>query len=170
MGATCVRCNSHYRCTNARVVTRSSKCSICADDRPSDCYAMMGPGYVHGGGYGGGSLIGSIMSVLFLFVLVCAVASCFRGAAMSDPVVVTGMPAGGMQMGQPGYGAYPGGQTVVYQQGGYGYGGGGVATGAAAGFVGGVLVGEALDAGHGCYGGGYGGGYGGMGGGYGADE
>ena len=44
-------------------------------------------------------------------------------------------------------------------------GGGGLAAGAATGFVGGMLVGEALDVGDHGYG--YGGGYGGYGGGYG---
>lgn len=166
MGATCVRCNSHFRCTNSRTVTRASKCSICADDRPSDCYAMMNGPMYHS--TGGGSFIGSLFSLVFLVALVCLVASCFRGATAAEPVVV-GVPAG---PGGPGYpGGYPGGVTVV--QPGYGgcYGGGcgGVAGGAAAGFVGGMLVGQALDHGGGYCGGGYGcgGGYcgGDMGGG-----
>lgn len=110
MGASCVRCASHWRCTNSRMVSRASKCSICADDRPSDCYGMS---YGHGSYHGGSSLGSSIMSTIFFVVLICAIGSCFynRGQA----VVVEGVPTGGVRracriqcLGLAGMGGVPG--------------------------------------------------------------
>jgi len=158
MGASCVACGNIWKCTRSTYVTRTSKCSICRDDPVRECMFSHRSGY--GGHYGGSSFI----SVLFLLLVLCAIAACFfYGGQQEEVVVVQGGPQYGQPIGMPG-------QTVVVQGGGYGYGpGAGMATGAAAGFVGGMMVGEALDHGGGYgYGGGYGGGgYGGgdMGGG-----
>ena len=51
-GASCVACGSHWRCSNSRVVTRSTRCSICATDPPFECgrYGSYGVSY-HPGAY-----------------------------------------------------------------------------------------------------------------------
>lgn len=91
MGATCVRCSSHWKCTNSRSVSRASKCSICADDKPTDCYGMSYGHRGYGGSYGGSST----MSLIFLVVLFCAIASCFNNQR-GQAIVVEGVPAGGV--------------------------------------------------------------------------
>ena len=40
LGGTCVQCATSWRCSRERVVTGGARCSICAADRPSDCYTM----------------------------------------------------------------------------------------------------------------------------------
>lgn len=48
MGAICVKCNSHWTCSNSAMVSITSKCtSLCRDDPPPECY------YRYGGHYGG---------------------------------------------------------------------------------------------------------------------
>ena len=141
-------------------------------------------GYGGGYGYHHGT---SFMSGFLLLMSLCLLASCLfygRGGYDPEPVMYQ-VPAQGYAvgpdgrpiMGPNGQPMMQGGVTVINQGGGYGYGGGGLAAGAATGFVGGMLVGEALDMGdhgYGGYGGGYGGEYGGgMGGGdggFGADQ
>jgi len=157
--ASCVRCRSKWRCTRSKYITRTTKCQVCGDDRPSDCFYRQ-PVYHHSSG--------SSYSFMLMLLLIgfCAIGACAyqrQGGFYDEPVIVQqGAPqiTGYTPNGQPIY-AQP---QVVMAQGGYG--GGSVAGAAATGFVGGMLVGEALDAGHGGYGG-YGGGYGG--GGYGGE-
>ena len=45
MGASCVRCNVHYRCSNSAVVSHATKCSVCRDDPPPDCLFGAQPYY-----------------------------------------------------------------------------------------------------------------------------
>lgn len=93
MGASCVRCASHWKCTNSRMVTRASKCSICADDQPTDCYGMS---YGHTSYHHGSSLGSSMMSMIFFVVLICAIGSCFYNQR-GQPYIVEGVPAGGVR-------------------------------------------------------------------------
>jgi len=167
--SSCVRCRSKWRCTRSKYITRSTKCQVCGDDKPSDCFYRQ-PVYHHSGGSNYSFML------MILLLAFCAMGACAYqrqgGGFYDEPVMVQqGAPqiTGYTPNGQPIY-AQP---QVVMAQGGYG--GGSVAGAAATGFVGGMLVGEALDAGHGGYGGGYGGGgyggeYGGGGGGFGGGD
>lgn len=150
MGATCVMCATSWRCDTT---ARPNKCTVCANDKPSECY-------IHSRQGGGMSM------ALVLLIGVAVLAACFFMAPQQPDVVYAHHPGVYAQpCGQPVYGQ----PQVVYGSGG-GYGAGSVAAGAAGGFVGGMLVGEMLDSGHGGYGGGYGGGgYGGDYGGGGFD-
>jgi hypothetical protein len=37
IGGSCVQCGETWRCTHDRVVTRQSRCSVCAEDKPPEC-------------------------------------------------------------------------------------------------------------------------------------
>jgi len=160
-------CANIWKCSRSTYVTRTSRCRICSDDMPREClYVSHGSGY----GYHHSS---SMLPGLLLLLCLCAIMGClFYGRGYHDDEVVMvqqpGYYGGGVQQGyavgpngMPMGG--PGGVVVVDHGPGYG----GVAAGAATGFVGGMMVGEMMDMGDHGYGGGFGGGYGG--GGYGGD-
>mmetsp|Transcript_25013 Transcript_25013/g.79964 ORF Transcript_25013/g.79964 Transcript_25013/m.79964 type:complete len:240 (+) Transcript_25013:54-773(+) len=160
MGASCVRCNMRFICSNSAYVSKSHRCSMCAahNDVPAECRS----GSMS---HGAGGLF------LLLLLVLCVGCFCMQQQQQYEARSFYGEPAVGYP--PPGYQGYPGqpvyGQPAVpmYSQpmygGGFGGPGVGMASGAAAGFVGGMVVGEIMSGGH-HHGGGWGG-DGGMGGG-----
>ena len=154
-GASCFKCKSgRYRCYAG---PSNPACTICddGDDPRPQCNTNFGSPNLY-----------DTMMVVFGVVLVCGLCACMNRNSMQQPTyyaqpVATAVP---YSVGNQMHYATP------YRQYG-GYSGGTVAGSAGAGFLGGLLVGEAIgDAGHHHHrhhhhGGGWGGGGGGWGGG-----
>merc|ERR1719502_1846914 len=49
LGASCVQCANIWKCTRSTYVTRSSRCRICSDDMPPECYYHRPTPYHNGG-------------------------------------------------------------------------------------------------------------------------
>ena len=159
-GAKCHHCADAYRCSAAYGASTRSVCGVLSSRRP---FHPTGQPYESGATNLALLLvaIGGVMGVLY----------CARRPVeghYAPPVVYdqhgkpVGMPACGVPAYGPGYGYGGGCGCGPYG----GYGGMGVAGGAATGFVGGMLVSEMMHSSHhhdygGDYGGGYGGGFGG---------
>ena len=90
-GGTCIQCASSWRCSHERVVTSVSRCSICASDKPNDCYTMWWS-QLTGGPFFFSELVESL---LFLLLLVMCIGGGGIWSYRRRRIVVMSAPNGG---------------------------------------------------------------------------